>query len=59
MLAKIAVSAAIFAIDKPYDYQISPEQTVCPGQRVLVPFGRANKQTEGIVLSVEAEDRPG
>ncbi|MBQ4564758.1 MAG: primosomal protein N' [Oscillospiraceae bacterium] len=59
MLAKIAVSAAIFAIDKPYDYLIPESMRLQPGQRVLVPFGRSNKQTEGIVLAVEQEERPG
>lgn len=59
MLAKIAVSAAIFAIDKPYDYLVPAELLLQPGQRVLVPFGRSNKQTEGIVLSLEDRERPG
>ncbi len=53
MIAKIAVSAAIYAIDKPYDYRIPMNMSVCAGQRVLIPFGRANKRTEGVVLSVE------
>lgn len=56
MIAKIAVSAANFAIDKPYSYRIPEEITVKPGQRVRLPFGRANKRTEGIVLAVEAGD---
>jgi len=54
LIAKIAVSAATFAIDKPYSYRIPEEITVQPGQRVRLPFGRANKRTEGIVLSVES-----
>ena len=54
MIAKIAVSAANFAIDKPYSYRIPEEMTVKPGQRVQLPFGRANKRTEGIVLAVES-----
>ena len=53
MIAKIAVSAANFAIDKPYSYQIPEDMTVFPGQRVALPFGRANKRTEGVVLTVE------
>lgn len=52
MIAKIAVSSAIYAIDKPYDYAIPPLLTVQPGMRVAVPFGNGNKLTEGIVLSV-------
>ena len=56
MIAKIAVSAANFAIDKPYSYRIPEGMQVLPGQRVLLPFGRANKRTEGIVLTVENGD---
>ena len=53
MIAKIAVAAANFAIDKPYSYRVPEDMTVSPGQRVQLPFGRANKRTEGIVLTVE------
>ena len=53
MIGKIAVSAANFAIDKPYSYRIPEGMELRPGQRVQLPFGRANKRTEGIVLSVE------
>ena len=56
MIAKIAVSAANFAIDKPYSYRIPEGMDVFPGQRVQLPFGRANKRTEGVVLTVEAGD---
>ena len=56
MIAKIAVSAANFAIDKPYSYRIPEGMTLQPGQRVQLPFGRANKRTEGVVLSVESGD---
>ena len=52
MIAKIAVAAANFAIDKPYSYYVPENLTVQPGQRVTLPFGRANKRTEGIVLMV-------
>ena len=53
MIAKLAVSAANFAIDKPYSYHIPENLTVMPGQRVTVPFGRGNRRCEGVVLSVE------
>ena len=53
MIAKIAVSAATFAIDKPYSYAIPQGMTLQPGLRVTVPFGRSNRHTEGVVLSVE------
>ena len=54
MIAKIAVSAANFAIDKPYSYRIPEGMTLSAGIRVMVPFGRGNRRTEGVVLSVEA-----
>ena len=56
LIAKIAVSAANFAIDKPYSYRIPEDMEVRPGQRVMLPFGRANKRTEGIVLTVDTGD---
>lgn len=59
MIGKIAVSAAVFAIDKPYSYRIPEGMAVCPGQRVRLSFGRANKVSEGIVLSVELGEGEG
>jgi len=59
MIAKIAVSAANFAIDKPYSYFIPQEMKLAPGMRVMVPFGRSNRHTEGVVLSVEEGSREG
>ena len=59
MIAKIAVSAANFAIDKPYSYFIPQEMELFPGMRVMVPFGRSNRHTEGVVLSVEEGSREG
>ena len=56
MIAKIAVSAATFAIDKPWSYKIPEGMVLAPGQRVILPFGRANRRCEGVVLSVEAGD---
>lgn len=60
LLGKIAVSSATFAIDKPYTYWI-PEsfaEQVQPGMRVLIPFGRGNRRTEGLVLTLEWGVRP-
>ena len=59
MIAKIAVSAATFAIDKPWSYRIPEGMTLVPGQRVMLPFGRANRRCEGVVLSVEAGEKAG
>lgn len=53
-IAKIAVSAATYWLDKPYDYLI-PEPMrgkVAPGMRVYVPFSRGNRRCEGVVLGL-------
>jgi len=59
MIAKIAVSAANFAIDKPYSYSVPASLTVQVGCRVTVPFGRGNRRTEGVVLSLEQGEAEG
>ncbi len=53
MIAKIAVAAAAFAIDKPYSYRVPDTMALQPGVRVIVPFGKGNRRCEGVVLSVE------
>lgn len=61
-IAKIALSAVTFAIDRPYTYRVPEElDDLCPGVRVIIPFGPGNKRAEGLVLSVEEEaisDKP-
>ena len=59
MIAKIAVSAANFTIDKPYSYAVPTSMLLQPGQRVMVPFGRSNRHTEGVVLGVEEGNAAG
>ena len=56
-VAKVAVSKAVYAIDKPYDYIVPEEleKTLVPGVRVLVPFGAGNRGSDGLVLSVSEE----
>ena len=53
-VAKIAVSAAVYQIDRPYDYLIPEEleEKAVPGVRVYVPFSRGNRKCEGIILAV-------
>ena len=55
VIVKVAVSAAPYSIDKPYDYHVPPELAgrALPGCRVTVPFGRGNRRTEGIILARE------
>ena len=52
-MVKVAVSAAPYSIDKPYSYLV-PESLAAaavPGVRVMVPFGRGNKESEGLILT--------
>ena len=53
-MAKIAVSAATYSIDRPFDYLV-PEalrDAALPGTRVSLPFGKGNRRCEGVILSV-------
>ena len=60
LIARIALSAATFAIDKPYDYLIPRElEGMLPGVRVIVPFGAGNRRAEGLVLAVEKAELTG
>ena len=54
MVAKVALAAATYAIDRPYSYKIPAEleERIQPGMRVMVPFGAGNRRCDGIVLSV-------
>ena len=56
MIVQVAVSAATFAIDKPYSYRVPEGMPIQPGQRVQLPFGRGNRPTEGVVLTVSPGD---
>ena len=51
-IAKVAVAAATYAIDKPYDYLIPQGTDIAVGMRVLAPFGRGNRVSEGVVLTL-------
>ncbi len=53
-VAKIAVSAATYWLDRPYDYLVPEklEAAAVPGVRVTVPFSRGNRRSEGVILSV-------
>ena len=59
MIGKIAVSAAVFAIDKPYSYRFGDDMPLQVGMRVQVPFGAGNRRCEGIVLEIQSGDEQG
>ena len=52
-IVKVAVSAAPYHIDKPYDYLVPAEleELALPGVRVTVPFGQGNRPSEGVILA--------
>lgn len=54
LIAKIAVSAATYWLDRPYDYMVPDEmrRQIMPGMRVRVPFARGNRLCEGLVLAL-------
>ena len=58
-VARVAVAAATYSIDKPYDY-IVPESLLSRariGVRVTVPFGRGNRTSEGVIIGMDHEKR--
>ena len=58
LVARVAVAAAVYSIDRPYDYSVPAawRETIREGHRVMVPFGAGNRKTEGIVLELQEEE---
>ena len=58
LVARVAVAAAVYSIDRPYDYSVPSvwRDDLREGQRVIVPFGAGNRKTEGIVLELQEEE---
>ena len=61
-VASVALSGVPYSADRLYSYLVPPELSgqVCAGVRVVVPFGRGNRRTEGFVLELgrAAMDKP-
>ena len=57
-IARVALAAATYAIDKLYSYRVPDElrEQVRIGTRVLVPFGFGNKRAEAVVLAFRKDD---
>ena len=58
LLARVAVSSVPFAADKLYTYLV-PEALAGAaeeGKRVLVPFGRGNRRSEGFLMELRREE---
>lgn len=59
LCCKVAVASATYSIDKPYTYLVpdSFSQALQPGMRVIIPFGKGNRRSEGLVLDI-AQEQP-
>lgn len=60
LLVYVALRSATLAFDRPFTYYVPKErvpEAVLPGMRVIVPFGKGNRQTQGIILKTEESDR--
>ncbi len=53
-VARVAVSAASFHIDKLYDYVVpqAMRDAAAPGMRVSVPFSKGNRHVEGVIMEM-------
>ena len=54
MIARVALSGAVYSIDKLYDYLVPErlESQAAPGKRVSVPFARGNRRQEGMIFAL-------
>ena len=59
MIAKIMLTNAGFALSKEFDYKIPEnlEDKASVGMRVIVPFGKGNSTTEGILVRICEESK--
>src|SRR5699024_6761528 len=46
-------------VDRLFTYAVPEDLPIQKGQRVLVPFGAGNKQTEGFILGLSQEECVG
>ena len=58
-IAQVAVEQTAFHFDRLYSYDAqSVADTIAPGCRVLVPFGKGNRYRQGMVMKVEEVEEP-
>lgn len=55
MFARVIVDISNANVDRLFTYSVPDEIKAAPGQRVLVPFGRANKPIEGFIIELSEE----
>ena len=55
MIARVALSGAVFSMDRLYDYRVpeSLEAAAAVGKRVSVPFAKGNRRQEGMVFALK------
>lgn len=58
VLVRVVVDQTVFHIDKPYDYFVPAEflNSAQPGCRVLVPFGKGNKNRLGMIIGYSDDE---
>ena len=56
--ANVVLDEVTVQFDKPYSYVVPPSlvSKCAKGVRVIVPFGRANKRKQGVVLSISEQE---
>ena len=61
LVAKVAVEKTGFTFDKLFSYAIPDalQMAVCRGVRVLIPFGKGNRLSQGMVFSIDEEKAIG
>lgn len=54
MIARVAISGAVYSMDKLYDYRVPAllEAAAQVGKRVSVPFAQGNRRQEGMVFAL-------
>lgn len=57
MFARVIVDISNTNVDKFFTYALPDEIKAAPGQRVLVPFGRGNRPTEGFIISLSEQEQ--
>ena len=59
MYAQVMVDIANANVDRLFTYAVPEDLPIQKGQRVLVPFGAGNKQTEGLIRGLSQEEYVG
>ena len=55
MFARVIVDISHSRVDRLFTYSVPDGMNVCPGHRVLVPFGKGNRPVEGLIIEISEE----